>query len=169
MKRIFLISILSVFVLSGCWAGDIWYDISMKWSDGKLPEEKIELETSVEKTELIVEVANSMEEREKGLMEREKLESDRGMLFQFEDEAPRAFWMKNTKIPLDVIFFSAKKEVVSFVEWMNPCLPAGQAGGTPQCQSYLSGAPAMYALEVPAGFIKEKAVKIGDKFATLQS
>lgn len=163
MKRIFLISILSVFILSGCWATDIWYDISMKFSgDGKLPEEKIEFETSIGKTELIVEVANRMEEREKGLMEREKLESSHGMLFQFEDEAPRAFWMKNTKIPLDVIFFSAKKEVVSFVEWLDPCT-------TPQCPSYSSAVPAMYALEVPAGFIKEKAVKIGDKFATLQS
>ena len=161
MRRIFLISILSVFILSGCWASDIWYDISMKWSDGKLPEEKIELETSVGKTELTVEVADSMKEREKGLMEREKLESGHGMLFQFEDEAPRAFWMKNTKIPLDVIFFSAKKEVASLVEWMNPCI-------TPQCPSYSSAVPAMYALEVPAGFIKEKAVKIGDKFATLQ-
>lgn len=163
MKRIFLISILSVFILSGCWASDIWYDISMKFSDGKLSEKKIELETVSGKTELTVEIADSGKEREKGLMEREKLESGHGMLFQFSDEAPRMFWMKNTKIPLDIIFFSAKKEVVSFAEWMNPCLPAGQAGGAPQCQSYSSGAPAMYALEVPAGFIKEKAVKIGDK------
>ena len=80
----------------------------MEW-DGKLPEEKIELETSVGKTELTVEVADSMKEREKGLMEREKLESGHGMLFQFEDEAPRAFWMKNTKIPLDVIFSAQKR------------------------------------------------------------
>ncbi|MBI4995008.1 DUF192 domain-containing protein [Candidatus Peregrinibacteria bacterium] len=159
MKRIFLISILSVFILSGCWANDIWYDISMKFSgDGKLPEKKIELLTAAGKTELIVEVADSEEEREKGLMEREKLESGRGMLFIFEDEAPRNFWMKNTKIPLDIIFFSAKKEIVSFVEWMDPCK-------TPQCPGYSSGMPAMYALEVPTGFIKEKAVRIGDKFA----
>ena len=162
MKRIFLISILSVIILSGCWATDIYSNIMNRFSGEKLPEEKIELETSVGKTELTVEIANSMEEREKGLMEREKLEAGHGMLFQFEDEAPRAFWMRNTKIPLDIIFFSAKKEVVSFVEWMNPC-------GTPQCPSYSSAVPAMYALEVPAGFIKEKAVKIGDRFATLQS
>lgn len=163
MKRVFLISILSVFILSGCWASDIWYNISMKFSDGKLPEKKITLETSAGKIELTVEVADSGKEREKGLMEREKLEVGRGMLFQFEDEAPRMFWMKNTLIPLDLIFFSAKKEVVSFIEGMNPCLPTGQAGEAPQCQSYSSGAPAMFALEVPAGFIKEKLVKIGDK------
>jgi uncharacterized membrane protein (UPF0127 family) len=48
-------------------------------------------------------------------MLREKLESGHGMLFQFEDEAPRAFWMKNTKIPLDVIFFSAKNIVITDV------------------------------------------------------
>lgn len=156
MRRLILISILSVFILSGCAAGDIWYDISMKFSGGKLPEQKIVLQTAVGEVELTIEIADSSKEREKGLMEREKLEAGRGMLFVFEDEAPRAFWMKNTKIPLDVIFFSAKKEVVNFVEWMDPCKTA-------QCQSYSSGAPAMYALEVPAGFIKEKLVKIGDK------
>lgn len=156
MKRIFLISILLSVFLSGCWASDIWYNISMKFSDGKLPEKKITLETSAGKIELTVEVADSGKEREKGLMDREKLESNHGMLFLFSDEAPRMFWMKNTKISLDLIFFSAKREVVSFVEGMAPCV-------TPQCISYSSGAPAMYALEVTAGFIKEKAVKIGDK------
>lgn len=163
MKRIFLISILSVLFLSGCWVSDIWYDVSMKFSDGKLPEKNIALETSAGKIELTVEVADSGKEREKGLMDREKLEAGHGMLFQFSDEAPRMFWMKNTKIPLDLIFFSAKREVVSFVEWMNPCVTDAKAGAAPQCPGYSSDVPAMYALEVPAGFIKEKMVKIGDK------
>lgn len=162
MKRIFLISILLGAFLSGCWAGDVWYNISMKFGGGgKLTEKNITLETSAGKTGLTVEIADSGKEREKGLMNREKLESGHGMLFQFEDEAPRMFWMKNTKIPLDIIFFSAKREAVSFVELMNPCI-------TSQCVSYSSIVPAMYALEVPAGFIKEKLVKIGDKFAEVE-
>lgn len=121
----------------------------------RLSTQKIVLKTAQGEIRLTVEVANSKREREKGLMNREKLDPDYGMWFIFEDEAPRTFWMKNTKISLDIIFFDHDKKVVNFVENMEPCL-------IPQCPLHSSKVPARYALEVQAGFIKTNKVDVGD-------
>lgn len=106
---------------------------------------------------LQVEIADSPKEREQGLMHREKLEEGNGMLFVFENEAPRGFWMKNTKIPLDIVFFNREKKVVSFVENMKPC-----SERTAKCQTYDSEKPAMYALELPEGMVEKHGIKAGD-------
>ena len=66
------------------------------------------------------EVADSPDEWQKGLMYRESLAENSGMLFVFPEEAERSFWMKNTKIPLDAIFVSANLTVVN-VRTMEPC------------------------------------------------
>ncbi len=56
-----------------------------------------------------VEIADNEEEQARGLMFRESMADDRGMLFIFEDDQPRAFWMKNTYIPLDILYFDGLK------------------------------------------------------------
>lgn len=97
-----------------------------------------------QRVSLMVEIADDPQEHRTGLMHREDLTWDSGMLFVFEDEGVRSFWMKNTKIPLDIIFFNGGREFVS-METMQPCLED-------PCPSYLSKGPAKYAVEVNAGF-----------------
>jgi hypothetical protein len=100
-----------------------------------------------------VEIADDAPEREKGLMFRDRLALDTGMLFIFPQEQMLGFWMKNTLIPLDVIYFDANGDFVSFQE-MEPCT-------SDPCPMYSSFAAAQYALEVPRGYAKEHGVGIG--------
>lgn len=124
----------------------------------KLNEKQLTLQTAKGAVTLNVEVADSDEKRAIGLMGRDQLSANTGMWFVFLDFAPRDFWMKNTKIPLDILFFNEKKEIVSMVENMEPCPPADLS-----CPVYTSNEPAMYALEVNAGFVKEKRIRRGDR------
>lgn len=68
-----------------------------------------------------VELAITPKERSDGLMFREELESDKGMLFIFEEEGNYPFWMENTLIPLDIIWISKNKEVVFISKNTQPC------------------------------------------------
>lgn len=102
-----------------------------------------------------VEIAASERARSQGLMHRKALAADRGMLFVFADEAVRGVWMKNTHIPLDVLFLSARGEIVSSLRHLSPCL-----SGT--CEVYYSDVPARYMLEVNAGFIDHWEIEPGD-------
>lgn len=145
MKKFVVVS-LSFFVFSGC---------SFFGLGNKTETKELTLQTQNKTVKLNVEIADSAEEREKGLMGRDKLEEGKAMLFVFQDEAPRTFWMKNTLISLDVIFFNGRKEVTETVQFMKPCKET-------QCPSYRGNLPAMYALEVSAGFVQEKGVKAGD-------
>jgi len=97
-----------------------------------------------------IEIAADNASREHGLMDRTEMAADHGMLFVFDDDAPRAFWMKNTKIPLDMLFFNAERKLVSVQHRVPPCL------GDP-CPAYSSGAPARYVLELNGG----QAEKLG--------
>ena len=104
-----------------------------------------------------VRIADTDEDRRRGLQNVDHLGERKGMWFVFEDEAVRNFWMKNTKIPLDVIFFDKDKKVVGLVKNMQPC-PEAET----QCPRYSSEVPAMYALEAQSGFAENNAVQIGD-------
>ena len=101
-----------------------------------------------------VELALTHDEMAKGLMFRESLPSDRGMLFVFDDEKPRTFWMKNTLIPLDMIFMDGNMTVVHVAE-AYPC-------EVDPCETY-SSPPAMYVLEVNKGLSKENNIVIGSR------
>ena len=92
-----------------------------------------------------VEVADDDAERARGLMFRDHLAADAGMLFIHEDEAPRSYWMMNTRIPLDILYFDDALRLVSQRRDTPPC-PPGE-----RCPPYPSGAPARYVLELNAG------------------
>jgi len=92
-----------------------------------------------------VEVADNEAERERGLMFRDEMAKDRGMLFIHERQEPLAYWMKNTKIPLDILYFDSARKLVSQQRDVPPC-SLGDG-----CPPYPSDAPALYVLELNAG------------------
>jgi uncharacterized membrane protein (UPF0127 family) len=102
---------------------------------------RILLQTSSDQVYLDVEIADDPIERAEGLMGREDIMPGQGMLFVFDDEYPRSFWMKNTPLSLDILFFDAEGRWVS-----------SQLSTTPfSTKSLPSGLPALYALEILAG------------------
>jgi YVTN family beta-propeller protein len=103
-----------------------------------------------------IDVADDPHEQERGLMFRKSLESNNGMFFVYEDLENRTFWMKNTLIPLDMIFIDNNLRIVDIKENVQPCLQENP------CPSYPSIRPAKYVLEVNGGFVRENGVKIGD-------
>lgn len=102
---------------------------------------------------IIVELALDSAAQAQGLMFRESMPSDRGMLFMFPETSSLAFWMKNTLIPLDIIYISDAGEIVHIVT-AEPCKIS-------QCPSYPSTAPAKYVLELNAGEAKERGLEVG--------
>jgi len=103
-----------------------------------------------------VELATVPKEQALGLMFRDSMADDHGMLFIFPSAATRSFWMKNTRIPLDIFFFDENRRLVSVTRDAKPCR-------TPQCPSYPSAGPARYVLELNAGKAAELDVKPGDE------
>ena len=102
-----------------------------------------------------VEIAADEKSREHGLMDRTEMAADHGMLFVFDDDAMRGFWMKNTKIPLDMLFFDADRKLVSVQHRVPPCV-------ADPCAAYSSGAPARYVLELNAGESEKIGLTSGD-------
>lgn len=102
-------------------------------------------------------VADEEDEQRTGLMNRTDLCDTCGMLFVFDTAAPRTFWMKHTRIPLDIIFLSSGKQVLNVA----PADPP--APGTPdgQLQRYHSAGPAQYVIELPQGYAAEHGVTPG--------
>ena len=92
-----------------------------------------------------VEVAKDDDSRARGLMFRDQMDADHGMLFIHEREEPQAYWMKNTKIALDILYFDNERRLVSQQRDVPPC-SAGNA-----CPPYPSFKPARYVLELNAG------------------
>lgn len=92
-----------------------------------------------------VELAQDDETRARGLMFREEMDTDHGMLFIHDRQEPQAYWMKNTKLPLDILYFDTERRLVSQQRDVPPC----SAGD--MCPPYPSFKPARYVLELNAG------------------
>jgi uncharacterized membrane protein (UPF0127 family) len=103
-----------------------------------------------------VEVADDDDERARGLMFRDAMAGDHGMLFIHEDEEPQSYWMKNTKIPLDILYFDRERKLVSAQFGVPPC----SAGDL--CPPYPSSGNALYVLELNAGVAQALGAKTGD-------
>jgi uncharacterized membrane protein (UPF0127 family) len=102
-----------------------------------------------------VEVADDDAERARGLMFRDQLAAGTGMIFLHDREEPQAYWMKNTKIALDILYFDSARKLVAQQRDVPPC-SAGNA-----CPPYPSNAPARYVLELNAGEAAKLKLKNG--------
>jgi uncharacterized protein len=102
-----------------------------------------------------VELAATPEEQEHGLMDRRSMAADHGMLFAFPDAEPRTFWMKDTLIPLDMLFFDEAHRLVTIRANVPPCK-------ADPCPTYASSAPARYVLELNAGAAAKLGLHKGD-------
>lgn len=102
-----------------------------------------------------VELAMTPEEQMRGLMFRQNLAEDAGMLFVFNNESETAFWMKNTLIPLDIVWISSGNKIVYIQNNAQPC-------GDGYCPSIAPDAPAQYVLEVNAGQMQKIGAGVGD-------
>jgi uncharacterized protein len=100
-----------------------------------------------------VEIARTDPERARGLMNRASLAEDAGMLFLFDESEEHGFWMKNTLIPLDMIFIDEEGRVVGIVERAEPRSE----------RSRTVGRPSRYVLEVNGGWSKAHGVAAGDR------
>ncbi len=105
---------------------------------------------------LNVELSTTPDEWAKGLMYRESIPENYGMLFVFKNSDYHYFWMKNTLIPLDIIWLDEKKEIIYIEENCKPCKKE-------PCKTYGPNMPAKFVIEVKAGFSKKHSLKPGDK------
>jgi uncharacterized protein len=100
-----------------------------------------------------VELAVTPEQRQHGLMFRESLDADQGMLFDFSDTAPVTMWMRNTFVPLDMLFIDADGRIARIVADTEPLSDAVIA----------SGGPVRAVLELPAGTSADLGIVVGDR------
>lgn len=156
MKRIFISTALVIIFLGSYSCKEkveeksITQEINFT-KDGELKLIKTENDSTIVK--LDIEIADTNYKTQTGLMYRNSMEQNQAMLFIFEDEQPRSFYMKNTAIALDIIYLNAGKEIVSI-----------QKNARPYDESSLpSNANAKYVLEVNAGLADQWELSIGDK------
>jgi len=105
---------------------------------------------------ITAELAITPEERALGLMFREKVNDDQGMLFVFEEEDIHSFWMKNTLIPLDILWLDENKRIVHIEEHVPPCK-------ADPCPSYGPSMPALFVLELKDGRVAANGLKLYDR------
>lgn len=139
--RRWLASLFSGLLLGvSCLAGQALYPIAIERADGTAASFQAEL-------------AASPEQRRQGLMGRTTLPAGHGMIFDFGDDQPLVMWMKNTLLPLDMVFISDKGEVVDVITRTTPrsevLLPARQ--------------PARYVLELNAGEVEARGIVVGSR------
>ena len=104
---------------------------------------------------LTVEVADSRGEQTRGLKNRKSLDENSGMLFVFGQSNVYAFWMKDTLIPLDMIFISEDKKIVNVRENVQPC-------ESDPCDKIIPESPVKYVIEVNGGWASRNNVGVGD-------
>ncbi|HMS31093.1 MAG TPA: DUF192 domain-containing protein [Candidatus Saccharibacteria bacterium] len=100
-----------------------------------------------------VEIATSSQEKQKGLCCRNSLPENQGMLFVYEKPGNYRFWMKDTRIPLDMYWISSEKKIVHIEENVQP---------ESYKKSFGTDVPSQYVLETNAGFAKQHNIRVGD-------
>ena len=112
-------------------------------------------ENGKELSKLEIEIVDNEADRRQGLMYRKSMPEHRGMLFVFEEQQPQAFWMKNTLMPLDIIYVNDKNVVVSIPKNTTPFSE----------KSLPSEKPALYVVETNAGYTAKMGIKEGTKIS----
>lgn len=120
-------------------------------SPAQLDQIQLCIKSADKERSFIVELARTPAEQAKGMMHRTSLADDRGMLFPYSKAQPLSFWMKNTLIPLDIIYIRADGSIESIITAEPLSL-----------ESLPSGEPVIAALELRGGLAAEKGIKIGD-------
>ena len=110
---------------------------------------------SGQQVKIDIQIAKTEFDRQLGLMYRKSMEENQGMLFIFPDVQVRSFWMRNTEIPLDMIFISPSKTILNIAKNTTPYADI----------SYSSSGPAKYVLEVKGGFADRHNISSGDVVA----
>lgn len=100
-----------------------------------------------------VEIAATGAARNRGMMWRHQLPEGKGMLFLFRDETNHEFWMRNTLIPLDLIFINSRRKVVGIVPQAAPRTLTRRSAGQ----------PSLYVLEVPGGWAEKQGITVGSE------
>jgi uncharacterized membrane protein (UPF0127 family) len=113
---------------------------------------RVILESGGKSHRVQVELADTEAKRERGLMFRKELPEGRGMLFLFDEEGEHSFWMKDTLIPLDLIFVDSSGRVTGIVARARPLTLEPRSGG-----------PSRMVLEVPGGWAEAHGVRAGDR------
>ncbi len=124
------------------------------------PDAQLEIRTtaSVTPIRLTVEVADEKAEQDRGLMNRRLAGDEEGMLFVYPKAAPRIFWMHDTPVSLDMLFFDSDRRLVALIAHAEPFSD----------RLLKSRVPAQYVLEVSAGFADRHAVRLGAQFRFLE-
>ncbi len=117
-----------------------------------LPRGRVTLQTRGGPSVFEVELALTPSAHERGLMYRKQVPEGTGMLFVFDEDGPRVFWMKNTLVPLDMLFLSAAHKIVGIVENAEPLTTTPR---DPHAQ-------AKYVLELAGGTAFAKGIRVGD-------
>ncbi|WP_110649128.1 DUF192 domain-containing protein [Salinicola peritrichatus] len=129
------------------------------WAES-LARETLTLGNGEQQYRLQVEVAATPQQRSRGLMERETLAENAGMLFLYDSEQPgsSAYWMYRTRIPLDIAFVDSDG-IIRSLKTMSPCRSASSR----DCPVYPAGAPFRAALETNAGYFEKRELTVGDR------
>lgn len=144
MKKMGIIYI-ALIILIAIWIAIKFWQPNLKKTEVLLNNEKFSIE-----------IASSPIQWARGLMYRDNLPKNNGMLFIFPMESKQSFWMKNVKFPLDIIFLSKDKKIVDIKENFEPCLQDS-------CPSYTPSEKAKFVLEINGGRVKDLDLKIGDE------
>jgi uncharacterized membrane protein (UPF0127 family) len=148
MKHLWLIVVMAL--LAGCERGPAGSAAPSAPTVPMLPTVRVELAGKP----FTLEVADDPDEMQRGLMFRQSMPRDHGMLFAYENERILSFWMKNTYIPLDIVFLDSAGRVVT-IKQMKPL----------DLTSTAADRPARYAIELNAGVAGEIGLKPGDLVA----
>jgi uncharacterized protein len=115
-----------------------------------------------EKTCFDVEIADTKYKQQRGLMNRESLEKNKGMLFVFEKEEAHKFWMKNTLIPLDMIWIDGNSKIIYIQKNAQPCK-------IDSCETFGPDENAKYVLEINGGLAEDIELGIGEEMRIMKS
>ena len=108
---------------------------------------------------ITVEIADNDQERARGLMERESVPENTGMFFVYPKDIKADFWMKNMKVPIDMIFITSDRVIDTIRHNAPPC------SENETCAHYRSEGEVRYVLEVRAGYAEDKGIEPGDQIS----